>query len=54
MKVEITKTHIETDAVNNQATLIFTGVDGEEYCLNNPDNSLVKKSDSWYFKKGKK
>jgi hypothetical protein len=57
MKIEIIKTHIENDIVNNVPKLIYTDANGIEWVnshvsLNNDGagiSILKKKSDCWYF-----
>lgn len=57
MKIEIIKTHIEKDIVNNEPKLILTDENGEEWVMSNRTVCyegggmpfLCKKKDDWYF-----
>jgi hypothetical protein len=48
MKIEIIKTHIENDLVNDFPTLVFTDKLGKEWVLE-IEGRLVLKENSWYF-----
>ncbi len=57
MKMQIVKTHIENDLVNNEPKLVFTDENNDEWVLSHQSMSydgagttvLKKKSDCWYF-----
>lgn len=57
-KIDIIKTHIEYDIVNNNPTLVYTDESDQEWVIDQLPASphdgfiskLVTKEESWYFK----